>query len=165
MIPKHAYWGTDVVAGIMNVKPNEHYSLVDKIFVRDGINYYVINDFYLASGTVIVEYGEDGTILSEPIYVSQIEDKIYQLDSYVEVEYALVEVTLSTGEVLEYEFTGEEIGNLPTIDLTNYTYDSVAIKITTSCNPYSGTMMEMILETGLVTEGMQYITIETIYNY
>ena len=157
MIPKYEYIGTDAVAEIVDIAPNEYYSLVYKVMVRDGKNYYVISDFYLASGSVGFEYieGEESSILQCDIYSN--EDKTYTVSSYMKIGGDVeVEVILSTNEILNYKFSADEVGYGAVIDLTEYEYESLTIKVKISGNPNYG-YGDMILETKTEYKGKLFI--------
>jgi hypothetical protein len=163
MIPKYEYIGTDKVAEITQIEPNEYLSLVQKVMVKDGEKYYVIGNFYLASGTVGFDYieGEPLDYFLGEIYSN--EDKTYTISSYLKTDdMAEVEVTLSTSEVLNFEFLASELYDGKIIDLTDYEYDSLQIKVKVLANPFYGDG-DRILETGITVKGRLYLELEEEY--
>jgi len=160
--PTYEYFGTDNVASFENIDlNNKYYSIIYKVFIFDGINYYAIKNFALASGSVEMQKDEEGQFLNSNIKISNIAEKTYSIFAYSHVESdALVEVILSTGETINYNFTKENMKEEIILDLTSYEYNSITIKMTVKCNPYYG-MGDIILENRTVVgETSQTVTIE-----
>ena len=164
-VSKYEYLGTDKTASFTNVDlESTSYSLMYKVFVCDGINYYAVKDYYLASGVVKVEIDDDGQFLNSHIEITPLEEKTYELYAYSYVEGdAVVEVSLSTGEIINYTFKKEELKNRITLDLTSYEYDWLDIKVTVKCNPYYG-LGDLVLESGTVVEGEISKTVTVEYS-
>ena len=161
MIPKYEYIGTDMVAEIINIKPNEYFSLLHKVMIKDGKNYYEIGNFYLASGTVGLEYLEDDSYSYIDIYANG--DKTYTISSYIQTDGEVnVEVSLSNGEVLNLDFNSKELYDGKIIDLKEYEYDSLTIKVSVSGNPNYGSG-DMILENITEVKGNLYLEFNEEY--
>ena len=154
--PTYEYFGTDNVASFENIDlNNKYYSIIYKVFIFDGINYYAIKNFALASGSVEMQKDEEGQFLNSNIKISNIAEKTYSIFAYSRVESdALVEVILSTGETINYNFTKENMKEEIILDLTSYEYNSITIKMTVKCNPYYG-MGDIILENRKKLSGQQ----------
>lgn len=148
----YEYIGTEKVASFEDITFDDSYSLVYKVFVQDGINCYAVKDFYAASG-LVGEGLANGENNANIIYIDSQEDRIYSIYSYAYIEGdTIVEITLSSGEVLNYSFTKEEIKNEAVIDLTAYEFESIKFKVTVNSNPCYG-LGDMILNMDVNVKG------------
>ena len=165
----YSYLGTNSVGRILSVNPWHYldsekypagYSLFFKVFVRVGYNYYVISNCVRTSGTIMVNYEEELADAYSHIYVSTSDesDKIYLIDAYEEIINNLdVVVTLSTGEVLTFTISKDDIENGNAyIDLSSYEYDSVEFTITGQMNVCYG-LGDMVVDSGIDIVGMMYV--------
>ena len=163
MIPKYEYTGIDAVAEITNIGPNEYYSVIHKVMVREGKNYYAISTFYLASGSVCFEYTENEEMLYSYIDIYSNDDKTYTISSYITASGMInAEVILSTGEIINYEFDYEELYYGKIIDLSNYQYEGLSIRVIMYGNLNYG-MGDIILETGIEYKGNLYLELKEEY--
>ena len=163
MIPMYEYMGVDAVAEITNIGPNEYYSVVHKVMVKEGKNYYAISQFYLASGSVGYEYTTDEEMSYSYIDIYSNDDKTYTISSYIAVDGKVsAEVILSTGEILNYEFDSEELYYGKIIDLSNYQYESLSIRVIMYGNPNYG-MADVILESLTEYKGSLYLEFKEEY--
>ena len=160
---KYEYYGNGLVGEFLNVKSNEYYSLIYKVFVKEGINYYAIKDFYLASGSVGLELDESGKLQYSTISVYSEEEKLYAISKYIETTGNLVAtVTLSSGEVLEYTFTEEQMLETMYIDLREYEESCTQIEVKVLGNPNYG-MGDSILQTNTIIVGEIYTELVEVY--
>lgn len=168
MIPYYEYIGNDKNAAVINIEANQSYSVIHKVLVKDGINYYSIYNFYLASGSIDIMYDEDKFQLNSGVQLNEIDNKQYSVYCFAESDSDLeIVATLSTGQVVKFQVSKEsanDYGNPATIDLSAYDYENVEFKVTIKCNPSYGDGYR-IIESGTEIKGKIFIDNTFIFNF
>lgn len=157
-VPYYYSQSDNNVTEILNVKANEYYSLIQKVFVVDGKNYYSIEDYVAVSGTIELMITEEGYCDTGGIYIEDMTGNIYNISTYLPIySDAKIKAELSTGEVLEFNISQNSFSQaeLPTIDLSAYTYDSVLFTVEFLSNHHYGDG-DLIKETNQTILGSEY---------
>ena len=160
------YLGSDETTLIKDILPNEYYSLIYKVFVKDGLNYYVINDNTPPSGTLDVFSTDDGFEGYGGMYISEYDYHIYSVDFYCPVQSDIeIITTLHTGEVIIKRYSKEEVESLENaiiLDLTEFEYESINITVKFIGNSHYG-LGDLVLEKENNIVGNLYAPIIYIY--
>lgn len=159
----YSYMGKDKVAEILNVLPNRFYSIVYKVFVKEGQNYYSIYNHYAMSGGIEIYQDENGIIYSG-VDIIEITNGLYEL-SIVSQPYEDINVTaeLSNGEIISFTFDKKDY-ELNTIDLTGYEFDSVKLTVKAKINSYYG-MGDIVKELGVKYVGNEFYEFTVIFEF
>ena len=147
-VSQYEYIGNEAIAYIHNIDSQDQFSLIHKVMIKEDKTYYSIYNFYLASGTFGVMYENGQPLVSIDVYETE-SKQIYEISSNDNFGSDLfVTATLSTGQVLEFVISKDSLDDYPTIDLTDYEYETVKITIKALVNPVYG-MGDLIIETGV----------------
>ena len=165
---QYEYIGDEHIAYILNIDSPEQFSIINKVMIREDKTYYSIYDFYLASGSLGAKYENGNWDLPLNIDFYEKENKIFELSTYNKiVADTLITATLSTGQILNFVISKDSFNNYnnyPTIDLTNYEYESIKFSIKVLVNPYYG-MGDYIIETGIDIVGDNFIEVILEYEF
>ena len=165
---QYEYIGDEHIAYILNIDSPEQFSIINKVMIREDKTYYSIYDFYLASGSLGAKYENGNWDLPLNIDFYEKENKIFELSTYNKiVADTLITATLSTGQILDFVISKDNFNNynnFPTIDLTNYEYESIKFSIKVLVNPYYG-MGDYIIETGIDIVGDNFIEVILEYEF
>ena len=165
---QYEYIGDEHIAYILNIDSPEQFSIINKVMIREDKTYYSIYDFYLASGSLGAKYENGNWDLPLNIDLYEKENKIFELSTYNKiVADTLITATLSTGQILNFVISKDSFNNYnnyPTIDLTNYEYESIKFSIKVLVNPYYG-MGDYIIETGIDIVGDNFIEVILEYEF
>ena len=165
---QYEYIGDEHIAYILNIDSPEQFSIINKVMIREDKTYYSIYDFYLASGSLGAKYENGNWDLPLNIDFYEKENKIFELSTYNKiVADTLITATLSTGQILDFVISKDSFNNynnFPTIDLTNYEYESIKFSIKVLVNPYYG-MGDYIIETGIDIVGDNFIEVILEYEF
>ena len=165
---QYEYIGDEHIAYILNIDSPEQFSIINKVMIREDKTYYSIYDFYLASGSLGAKYENGNWDLPLNIDFYEKENKIFELSTYNKIVAAtLIPAALSTGQILNFVISKDcfiNYNNYPTIDLTNYEYESIKFSIKVLVNPYYG-MGDYIIETGIDIVGDNFIEVILEYEF
>ena len=161
----YSYIGSEEITLIKDISPNDNYSLSYKVFVKDGLNYYVLNDYMAPSGTIDIFITDGNIEATSGVYISENQYHIYSIDLYCEVQSDIeIITTLPTGEVITKTITKEDLEDTFLLDLTEYEFESVniTVKFIGNCNYGLG---DLILEKESNIIGNRYMPVIYTYEY
>ena len=137
-----SYIGNEEITLIKDIIPNNYYAMIYKVFVKDGINHYVVCDRMSPSGTIDVFADEEGFIFDNYVYIEEYEPKIFKL-SFNGAIFSDVVVTakLSSGNIITQTYSKDSFNdyeNIPLLDLSSYEFENVEFTIEFNGNKYYG---------------------------
>lgn len=152
--------GKEKTPVLLNCDPSTYYTLQYGVYVKDGIKLYSIGYITSTSGSVSIDYNEDGSIKGQAYMTHELqEDNTYLFSMNAKVYSDLdVKIILDDLETVELtiplsEITFENISSTFTIDLTNYQFTYADITFSGMINEY--TQFESRVDKSLI-EGSGY---------
>ena len=157
-----SYIGNEEITLIKDIIPNNYYAMIYKVFVKDGINHYVVSDRLSPSGTIDVFADEEGFIFDNYVYIEEYEPKIFKL-SFNGAVFSDVVVTakLSSGNLITQTYSKDSFNdyeNIPSLDLSSYEYENVELTIEFNGNKHYG-LGDYVLEKETNIIGKIYLPI------
>ena len=133
--------GNDRTPYLLNCKGS--YGLGYNVFVKEDIMYYSISSYVVVSGTIYVEYNDDGFIVAQKYCdYEMLEEGLYKIRILSKVyDDIKVKITLDNSEIIEVviplnEITFDIVESSFILDLTNYQFEFAECEITGLMNEY-----------------------------
>ena len=97
--------GNDRTPYLLNCKGSTNYGLGYNVFVKEDIIYYSISYYVVVSGTIYVEYDDDGFIVGQKYCdYEMLEEGLYKIRILSKVyDDIKVKITLDNSEIIEVE--------------------------------------------------------------